>query len=93
MRTQRQSGPAFGTTPGAVHTDSEEAEVQRRNHRELMTALSETNLRVNKDQLLSTGIRPSRTGWCAPTPASRPTPSARRAVRARSAAWCSGRPR
>ncbi|MFF4489012.1 hypothetical protein ACFY0F_21370 [Streptomyces sp. NPDC001544] len=49
--------PAFGTTPPAAFTSREEAEVQRRNHRELMAALSETNLRVNKDQLLSTGIR------------------------------------
>ncbi|MFJ4787105.1 hypothetical protein [Streptomyces sp. NPDC088794] len=48
--------PAFGTNPPGVHTSNEEAEVQRRNYRELMTALSETNLRVNKDQLLSTGL-------------------------------------
>ncbi|MGY6025110.1 hypothetical protein [Streptomyces spinosirectus] len=48
--------PGFGTTPPGAHTSREEAEAQRRNHRELMTALSETNLRVNKDQLLSTGI-------------------------------------
>ncbi|MFG2792149.1 hypothetical protein [Streptomyces sp. NPDC048419] len=48
--------PGFGTTPPGAHTSREEAETQRRNHRELMTALSETNLRVNKDQLLSTGI-------------------------------------
>ncbi|MET7451731.1 hypothetical protein ABZT03_07515 [Streptomyces sp. NPDC005574] len=49
--------PAFGLTPPGAHTSREEAEAQRDNHRELMTALSETNLRVNKDQLLSTGIR------------------------------------
>ncbi|MFJ6083158.1 hypothetical protein ACIQI8_17350 [Streptomyces sp. NPDC092369] len=48
--------PAFGTNPPGTHTSNEEAEVQRRNYRELMTALSETNLRVNKDQLLSTGL-------------------------------------
>ncbi|WP_280882557.1 hypothetical protein [Streptomyces pseudovenezuelae] len=48
--------PAFGTSPPGAHVSREEAEVQRRNHRELMTALSETNLRVNKDQLLSTGL-------------------------------------
>ncbi|WP_244163019.1 hypothetical protein [Streptomyces bungoensis] len=49
--------PAFGATPPAALPGREEAEVQRRNHRELTAALSETNLRVNKDQLLSTGIR------------------------------------
>ncbi|GAA0299519.1 hypothetical protein GCM10010302_42610 [Streptomyces polychromogenes] len=49
--------PAFGATPPAADTTSEEAEAQRRNHRELMNALSETNLRVNKDQLVSTGLR------------------------------------
>ncbi|MGW3149369.1 hypothetical protein ACWDG1_32830 [Streptomyces sp. NPDC001177] len=49
--------PGFGTAAPSGHTSREEAEVQRRNHRELMAALSETNLRVNKDQLLSTGIR------------------------------------
>ncbi|MFJ9569242.1 hypothetical protein [Streptomyces bacillaris] len=49
--------PAFGTTPPAADLSREEAEAQRANYRELMTALSETNLRVNKDQLLSTGIR------------------------------------
>ncbi|WP_234024431.1 hypothetical protein [Streptomyces sp. HGB0020] len=48
--------PAFGATAPAARTSAEEAEAQRRNHRELMTALSETNLRVNKDQLLSTGV-------------------------------------
>ncbi|NUP43155.1 MAG: hypothetical protein HOY76_40590, partial [Streptomyces sp.] len=48
--------PGFGTAPPGAGTSREEAEAQRRNHRELMTALSETNLRVNKDQLLSTGI-------------------------------------
>ncbi|MFJ3816341.1 hypothetical protein [Streptomyces sp. NPDC090056] len=49
--------PAFGATAPALDTSDEEAEAQRRNHRELTAALSETNLRVNKDQLLSTGIR------------------------------------
>jgi hypothetical protein len=49
--------PGFGATPPTAHTSPEEAEAQRANHRELMTALSETNLRVNKDQLLSTGVR------------------------------------
>ncbi|MFF6872830.1 hypothetical protein [Streptomyces sp. NPDC012450] len=49
--------PAFGTTAPALDISDEEAEAQRRNHRELTAALSETNLRVNKDQLLSTGIR------------------------------------
>ncbi|MGW3284505.1 hypothetical protein ACWDR3_07675 [Streptomyces sp. NPDC001002] len=48
--------PAFGTNPPSVYTSNEEAEVHGRNYRELMTALSETNLRVNKDQLLSTGL-------------------------------------
>lgn len=49
--------PAFGATPHGTLPGKEEAEAQRHNHRELMAALSETNLRVNKDQLLSTGIR------------------------------------
>ncbi|UUU32348.1 hypothetical protein JIX56_21945 [Streptomyces sp. CA-210063] len=49
--------PAFGQAPPGALSSREEAEVQRRNYRELMAALSETNLRVNKDQLLSTGIR------------------------------------
>ncbi|MFJ3800201.1 hypothetical protein ACIPSJ_28465 [Streptomyces sp. NPDC090088] len=49
--------PAFGTEPGATPPSKEEAALQRHNHRELMAALSETNLRVNKDQLTSTGIR------------------------------------
>ncbi|MEV1078266.1 hypothetical protein AB0I98_08435 [Streptomyces sp. NPDC050211] len=49
--------PAFGTAARAGHVSNEEDEVQRHNYRELMTTLSETNLRVNKDQLLSTGIR------------------------------------
>ncbi|MEU2824334.1 hypothetical protein ABZ763_19135 [Streptomyces bacillaris] len=49
--------PAFGTTSPAADLSREEAETQRANHRELTTALSEANLRVNKDQLLSTGIR------------------------------------
>ncbi|MFF0161609.1 hypothetical protein ACFYRY_29310 [Streptomyces sp. NPDC005263] len=49
--------PTFGATPPAAPVGKAEAEVQRRNYRELMAVLSETNLRVNKDQLLSTGIR------------------------------------
>ncbi|WP_241524460.1 MULTISPECIES: hypothetical protein [unclassified Streptomyces] len=49
--------PAFGTTPPAAGLGQDEAAAQRANHRELTTALSEANLRVNKDQLLSTGIR------------------------------------
>ncbi|MFK0220088.1 hypothetical protein ACIQWN_18080 [Streptomyces vinaceus] len=49
--------PAFGSTAPAEETGREESEAQRRNYRELMTTLSETNLRINKDQLLSTGIR------------------------------------
>ncbi|MEU1336371.1 hypothetical protein, partial [Streptomyces sp. NPDC005827] len=49
--------PAFGTEPGATPPSKEEAALQRHNHRELMAALSDTNLRVNKDQLTSTGIR------------------------------------
>ncbi|MDO0933967.1 hypothetical protein QQY66_20605 [Streptomyces sp. DG2A-72] len=49
--------PAFGTAAPAGHVSNEEDEGRRHYYRELMTALSETNLRVNKDQLLSTGIR------------------------------------
>ncbi len=49
--------PAFGTTAPAPGIGDEEAETQRRNHRELTAALSETSLRVSKDQLLSTGLR------------------------------------
>ncbi|MEU1514557.1 hypothetical protein ABZ490_20745 [Streptomyces sp. NPDC005811] len=49
--------PAFGEEARAREPSAEEAEVQRRNYRELVTVLSETNLRVHKDQLLSTGIR------------------------------------
>ncbi|MEU2772568.1 hypothetical protein ABZ646_06465 [Streptomyces sp. NPDC007162] len=49
--------PAFGTDAVASAPGKEEAALQRRNHRELMAALSETNLRVNKDQLTTTGIR------------------------------------
>ncbi|MEU2620550.1 hypothetical protein ABZ642_20860 [Streptomyces sp. NPDC007157] len=49
--------PAFGTDAVASTPNKEEAALQRRNHRELMAALSETNLRVNKDQLTTTGIR------------------------------------
>ncbi|MFD3409811.1 hypothetical protein [Streptomyces cyaneofuscatus] len=49
--------PAFGATRPPADLSREEAEAQRANDRELMAALSEANLRVNKDQLLSTGIR------------------------------------
>ncbi|MFF4659147.1 hypothetical protein [Streptomyces sp. NPDC001381] len=49
--------PAFGEEAQPREPSPEEAEVQRRNYRELVTVLSETNLRVHKDQLLSTGIR------------------------------------
>ncbi|MEV4227321.1 hypothetical protein AB0J81_09460 [Streptomyces bobili] len=49
--------PAFGADRQPGNVSAEEAEVQRQNHRELVTVLSETNLRVNKDQLLSTGVR------------------------------------
>ncbi|WP_406010872.1 hypothetical protein OG440_35640 [Streptomyces sp. NBC_00637] len=49
--------PAFGEEEQPRDLGPEEAEVQRRNYRELVTVLSETNLRVNKDQLLSSGIR------------------------------------
>ncbi|MEU3003400.1 hypothetical protein [Streptomyces sp. NPDC007020] len=49
--------PAFGATAPPAGTSREEAGAQRANYRDLMATLSETNLRVNKDQLLSTGIR------------------------------------
>lgn len=49
--------PAFGDEDRPNEPSAQDAEVQRRNYRELVAALSETNLRVNKDQLLSTGIR------------------------------------
>lgn len=49
--------PAFGATRPPADLSREEEEAQRANDRELMAALSEANLRVNKDQLLSTGIR------------------------------------
>ncbi|MEU6536984.1 hypothetical protein [Streptomyces sp. NPDC047000] len=49
--------PPFGTERGAVATDPADAEQQRHNYRELVTALSETNIRVNKDQLLTSGVR------------------------------------
>lgn len=49
--------PAFGVTAPAAGGSREEAEAQRANYRNLMAALSEANLRVNKQQLLSTGIR------------------------------------
>ncbi|MGX1271285.1 hypothetical protein [Streptomyces phaeoluteigriseus] len=49
--------PAFGADRQPGDVSAEEAEVQRQNYRQLVTVLSETNLRVNKDQLLSTGVR------------------------------------
>ncbi|MFD7817888.1 hypothetical protein ACFV6E_34015 [Streptomyces sp. NPDC059785] len=51
--------PGFGaaTTRTGAEASAEDAEVQRRNYRELVAVLSETNLRVNKDQLMSSGIR------------------------------------
>ncbi|MFC4499580.1 hypothetical protein [Streptomyces vulcanius] len=49
--------PAFGDEAQPRQVGPEDAEVQRRNYRELVAVLSETNLRVNKDQLLSTGVR------------------------------------
>ncbi|MGY4977693.1 hypothetical protein ACWCYL_11085 [Streptomyces sp. 900105755] len=49
--------PSFGTDARPTPPSKEEAALQRRNYRELMAALSETNLRVNKDQLTTTGIR------------------------------------
>ncbi|MFF4311664.1 hypothetical protein [Streptomyces sp. NPDC001507] len=49
--------PSFGSDARPTPPSKEEAALQRRNHRELMAALSETNLRVNKDQLTTTGIR------------------------------------
>ncbi|AQS68972.1 hypothetical protein B1H29_20515 [Streptomyces pactum] len=47
--------PPFGDQrkPG---TDPADAEAQRHNYQELVTRLSETNLKANKDQLLSTGV-------------------------------------
>ncbi|MGY5046894.1 hypothetical protein ACWDE0_14810 [Streptomyces sp. 900105755] len=49
--------PSFGTDTRPTPPSGEEAALQRRNHRELTAVLSETNLRVNKDQLTTTGIR------------------------------------
>ncbi|WP_328495467.1 hypothetical protein OHS59_24030 [Streptomyces sp. NBC_00414] len=49
--------PAFGAGREPGRTSPEEAEAQRTNYRELLTVLSDTNLAVNKDQLLSSGIR------------------------------------
>ncbi|WP_246570347.1 hypothetical protein [Streptomyces tauricus] len=49
--------PAFGAGREPGKTSPEEAEAQRTNYRELLTVLSDTNLAVNKDQLLSSGIR------------------------------------
>ncbi|MFD5448888.1 hypothetical protein [Streptomyces sp. NPDC127100] len=47
--------PSFGERRGSVPSP-EEAEAQRHNYRELVTRLSETNLKANKDQLLSSGV-------------------------------------
>ena len=49
--------PPFGTERGPVAPDPADAEQQRHNYRELVTVLSEANLRVNKDQLLTAGVR------------------------------------
>ncbi|MDX6331383.1 MAG: hypothetical protein QOI83_3766, partial [Streptomycetaceae bacterium] len=49
--------PPQGAAARAAKVGPDEAENQRRNYRELVTVLSETNLRANKDQLLSSGIR------------------------------------
>ncbi|WP_433890296.1 hypothetical protein [Streptomyces sp. CA-111067] len=49
--------PVFGAAqPSSLGSSKEDAAAQRDNYRELMAALSETNLKVNKAQLLSTGI-------------------------------------
>ncbi len=47
--------PSFGERRGSVPSP-QEAEAQRHNYRELVTRLSETNLKANKDQLLSSGV-------------------------------------
>ncbi|MFF7359883.1 hypothetical protein [Streptomyces sp. NPDC008125] len=48
--------PLFGGTRAVKLPTTEEAETQRGNYRSLALALSETNLKANKAQLLSTGI-------------------------------------
>ncbi|MER7189114.1 hypothetical protein [Streptomyces flaveolus] len=48
--------PPFGAQATGRDAGRADAEAQRRNYRELVTVLSETNLRANKDQLLSTGV-------------------------------------
>ncbi|MFC5953017.1 hypothetical protein ACFP51_00475 [Streptomyces pratens] len=50
-------GPAARQVPGRKEPGGEEAETLQTNYRELLTVLSGTNLRVNKDQLLGDGIR------------------------------------
>ncbi|MGW7278019.1 hypothetical protein ACWGIV_06845 [Streptomyces sp. NPDC054844] len=47
---------ATGRAAAGGAANRTDAEAQRRNYRELLTVLSETNLRANKDQLLSTGV-------------------------------------
>ncbi|MFJ7768862.1 hypothetical protein ACIQ1J_10735 [Streptomyces sp. NPDC097107] len=47
---------ATGRAAAGGAANRTDAEGQRRNYRELLTVLSETNLRANKDQLLSTGV-------------------------------------
>ncbi|MEU1089797.1 hypothetical protein ABZ401_23750 [Streptomyces sp. NPDC005892] len=48
--------PAFGESRAAKIPTAEESALQRENYRTLVAALSETNLKANKVQLLSTGI-------------------------------------
>ncbi|MGW1617911.1 hypothetical protein [Streptomyces sp. NPDC002172] len=50
--------PDFGTgdRPAGQSPDPEEAEARMRNYRELVTVLSETNLRAKKNQLLGAGV-------------------------------------
>ncbi|MFD4502785.1 hypothetical protein [Streptomyces sp. NPDC058457] len=50
--------PDFGTgdRPPGKAPDPEEAEARMRNYRELVTVLSETNLRAKKNQLLGAGV-------------------------------------
>ncbi|MFJ8191070.1 hypothetical protein ACIQ8D_15055 [Streptomyces sp. NPDC096094] len=47
--------PSFGDRR-RLGTPAAEAQAQRHNYQELVTRLSETNLKANKDQLLSTGV-------------------------------------
>ncbi|MFE1028377.1 hypothetical protein ACFW5I_28045 [Streptomyces sp. NPDC058818] len=47
--------PPFGDKR-KLGTPAAEAQAQRHNYQELVTRLSETNLKANKDQLLSTGV-------------------------------------